>query len=491
MARRVAGLLAGLCTLLVVVWIAVSAATGGTSPSQEGPAAAPTAWPLAPDVLNEGNRSPWSPAFAASALEPTGIELVSAPGVDSMVVDGTGAVWLHSPWQLTRVDPATGTTQAWDVADDAVFANLGAIEPAEAGGVWLVESDRVRLFDGRSFVRDLPVPEEFRGGETRRITGLVEVGAEVWVSSVAGVARSVGGPWSLVGDDSIDGAAMLTVDTEGRMWATSQVLRSDGELEQTVVRFDGARWTAADGPDAPAFAEEIVADPTGGVLVRFGFDVRRFDGQSWQPMLLLSSAQRLGTPVSLDMSVAPDGTVWVVGPEGVARGRGSEPWQSIAQVDEPSIVGVAIVGTDVLVADSSGVLRLDGDELSRAWSEPDRGLGSPVGGLLVVSSDEVWATAEGAVHQYVDGTWQQRRAGLGWLGGPRMGWGVDSGLALATDGAVWAITGGALARFTGDEPMVIPRALADGWLLPAPDAGVWAVEAIWPGWSRWYAGEDP
>ncbi len=491
MVRRVAGLLAGLCALLVVVWIAVSAATGGTSPSQEGPAAAPTAWPLAPDVLNEGDRSPWSPVSVAAALEPTGIELVSAPGVDSMVVDGTGAVWLHSPWQLTRVDPATGTTQAWDVADDAVFANLGAIEPAEAGGVWLVESDRVRLFDGRSFVRDLPVPEEFRGGETRRITGLVEVGAEVWVSSVAGVARSVGGPWSLVGDDSIDGAAMLTVDTEGRMWAISQVLRSDGELEQTVVRFDGARWTAVEGPDSPAFAEEFVADPTGGVLVRFGFDVRRFDGQSWRPMPLLSSAQRLGTPVSLDMSVAPDGTVWVVGPEGVARGRGSEPWQSVTQVEEPSIVGVGIVGTDVLVADSSGLLRVDGEELSRVWSEPDRGLGSPVGGLLAVSADEVWATAEGAVHQYVDGRWQQMRAGLGWLGGPRMGWGVDSGLALATDGAVWAITGGALARFDGDEPMVIPRALADGWLLPGPDGGVWAVEAIWPGWSRWYAGEDP
>ena len=75
MARRVAGLLAGLCALLVVVWIAVSAATGGTSPSLEGPAAAPTAWPLAPDVLNEGDGSPWSPVSAAAALEPTGIEL--------------------------------------------------------------------------------------------------------------------------------------------------------------------------------------------------------------------------------------------------------------------------------------------------------------------------------------------------------------------------------------------------------------------------------
>ncbi len=495
MGHRVAGLFAGLCALILVVWIAFSAVTGGTSPSHDGPAAAPatapTAWPLASGVLSDGDRSPWAPVSTVSRLEPTGIELVNAPGVDSMVVDGLGAVWLRSPWQLTRVDPATGTAQTWDVADDAVFANLGAIEPSGAGGVWLVESDRVRLFDGRGFVRDLPVPEQFRGGESRRITGLVEVGSEVWVSSVAGVARSAGGPWSLVGDDTIDGAAMLTIDSDGGMWAISQVLRSDGELEQTVVRFDGARWTAVDGPDAPTFAEEFVADPTGGVLVRFGFDVRRFDGLSWRPMALLSSAQRLGTPVSLDMSVAPDGTVWVVGPEGVARGGASAQWQSIAQVDEPSLVAVGVVGTDVLVADSSGLVRLDGDQLGRVWSAPARGLGAPVGGLLVVSADEVWATGDDAVHQYVDGRWQRRREGLGWLGGPRMGWGVDSGLALATDGAVWAITGGALTRFADDEPAVIPRALADGWLLPGPNAGVWAVEAIWPGWSRWYAGEDP
>jgi hypothetical protein len=492
MGRRVAGLLSLLCALLLVVWLAVSAAThGGSSPTTATAGAAATAWPAPPDVLTDQLQPPWSQESTGSAMEPTGIELVNAPGVESMVVDGTGAVWLHSPWQLTRVDPSSGTARSWDVADDAVFATMGSIVPTDGDGVWLVEPDRVRLFDGRSFVRDLPVPAQYRGGEGRRINGLVEVGSEVWVSSAAGVARSAGGPWTMVGDDTIDGAAMLTVDTDGRMWSVSQVLRSDGELEQTVMRFDGARWTAIDGSASPTFAEELVADPTGGVYVRFGRDVRHFDGLSWRPMPQLSSAQRLGTAAARDMSVAPDGTVWLVGPEGVARGRGSEQWKLIAQVDEPSLVGVGILGDDVMVAESSGLLRLDGDQLSRVWSAPDRGLGSAVSGLLVVSADEVWATAEGAIHQYVDGRWHLRRQGLGWLGGSRIGWGGDSGLALASDGAVWAITGGALARFAGDEPVVIPRNLADGWLLAGPDAGVWAVEAIWPGWSRWYAGEDP
>ena len=425
-----------------------------------------------------------------SELTPTGIELVNAPGVESMVVDGTGAVWLHGPWQLTRVDPATGAARTWDVADDAVFATMRSMVPSGNGGVWLVEPERVRLFDGRSFVRDLPVPAAYRGGEARGINGLVEVGAEVWVSSVAGVARSAGGPWTLVGDDTITGAAMISRDTEGTMWSIGQVLLSDGELEQTVMRLDGDRWTAMDGPGAPPFADELVTDPTGGVLVRSGPDVRRFDGRSWRTLPPVTSVRGPRDPASVLMSVAADGTVWVVGPAGLVRG-GSGQWRPIAQVDGPPAVGVGIAGTDVLVADSSGLLRLAGDQLTRLWAAPDRGIGSPVAGLLVVSADEVWAGGEEAILQFRDGLWRRRLTGLGWQGGSQMDWGSDSGLALAADGAVWAIAGVGVARFDGDEQVVIPRDRVDGWLLAGPDAGIWAVEAIWPGWSRWYAGEDP
>jgi hypothetical protein len=491
MGHRVTGLCAGLCALLLVTWAVVLLGPDGASPSQGSPAAAPSAWPPISDVLTDGVRSPWAPVSVASELAATGIELVNAPGVESMGVDGTGVVWVHSPWQLTRVDPTTATARTWDVADDAVFASMRSMEPSEAGGVWLIESDRVRLFDGRSFVRDLPVPAEYRGGEGRRINGLVEVGSEVWVSSVAGVARSAGGSWNMVGDSTINGAGMLALDTDGHVWAIDQVLLADGELEQRVLRLDGDQWTAIDGPESPTFAEELVADPTGGVLVRFGLDVRRFDGLLWRRLPLLPSDQHLGNPVFLGMSVARDGAVWVVGPEGLVRGGESGEWQSIVQVDEPALVGVGVAGTEVMVADSSGLRRLDGDRLNSVWSAPNRGLGSPVGGLLVVSSDEVWATGEGGVLQFLDGQWRRRLDGLGWLGGSQMDWGSDSGLALAADGAVWAIAGGALARFVGGEPVSIPRDRADGWLLAGPDAGVWAVEAIWPGWSRWYAGEDP
>jgi hypothetical protein len=408
-----------------------------------------------------------------------------------MVVDGAGAVWLRSPWQLTRVDPGTGAARSWDVADDQAFATLRSIEPSQGGGVWLLESDRVRLFDGQRFVRDLTVPAEYRGGDGRRINSLVEVGSQVWVSSVAGVARSSGGPWAMVGDDTISGAAMLTVDAAGDVWCIGQDLLSDGELDQTVMRFDGNRWAALDGPESPTHVEELLADPTGGVVVRSGGEVRRFDGLLWRRMPALPSASDLGEPASLSMSMMPEGALWVVGSNGLARAGESGQWESIARVDGPGLVGMGITGSDVLVADPAGLLRLDGDQLDRVWIAPDRGIGTRLDGLLVVSSDEVWATGERGTLQFVDGRWRERLKGRGWLGQSQLGWGRESGLALAADGTVWAIAGSALARFVGDEQEVIPRSRIDGWLMTGPDSSVWAVEAIWPGWSRWYAGEDP
>ena len=60
----------------------------------------------------------WGPTGRRTLARP-GIEILVAPGADThtsasnlavegMVVDGTGAVWIHSPWRLFRVDPRTG-----------------------------------------------------------------------------------------------------------------------------------------------------------------------------------------------------------------------------------------------------------------------------------------------------------------------------------------------------------------------------------------------
>ena len=191
------------------------------------------------------------------------------------------------------------------------------------------------------------------------------------------------------------------------------------------------------------------------------------------------------------MAVAPDGALWVVGPDGLSHREDPGGWKTVTGVGDSSLVGLGFVASDVIVADSSGLLRLEGGRLSRVWTQPDPGLGSPVEGLLAVSSDEVWATGEEGVLQFLEGRWRLRWPGTGWQEGWAMEWGSGAGLALGTDAAVWAIADGGLARFQGEQTEVLARDPPDGWILPGPDSAVWALGAIWSGWFGWYAGVDP
>jgi len=88
-----------------------------------------------------------------------------------------------------------------------------------------VSEDRLTLFDGDRFVREVPVPAEYRGGEARTINDMVEVGSEVWVSTPAGVARCARGAWSTVGQGQISMAGRLEVDSGGSVWSVAQLGR--------------------------------------------------------------------------------------------------------------------------------------------------------------------------------------------------------------------------------------------------------------------------
>jgi hypothetical protein len=486
MGRRVACLCAGLCVLIPVGWGAVAGVAVSRADSWTAPASSP--WPASPGVLEDLLPEPWWVTAGATGLRPTGIELVNAHGVDSMVVDGTGAVWVDGAWQLARVDPASGSAQIWDVADDATFAAIRAIRPSRRAGVWLIEDHSVRLFDGRRFLRDLRVPAALRGGEFGTVTDLAEVGTEVWVSSDAGVARCTqGGAWSWVGEGSISGARMLAVDSLGRVWSVGRVA-SEGPSPHVLLRFSAGRWSPPGGTGAPRLAEDIVADPMGVLVTRLGLSVRRFDGVRWRRLPLIPSI-----PGSAHLlSVGPDGALWVAGSQGLSRYTAHEDWRVIAGPEAvASVSGIGFVGTDVVFADESGLLRLDGNGLSRIWASRDPGIGAPMEGLLVTSSDEAWAVDEWGIEQFRDGVWRRRQRGLGWQGGAWFGWSSGMQLALATDSAVWAITDGGLARFEGDERVLVPRDTGDGWLLTGPDAAVWAVGALLAGSFGWYTGQDP
>jgi hypothetical protein len=406
-----------------------------------------------------------------------------------MVVDGAGAVWVHGGWQLARVDPVTGSARLWDASDDAVFATMTAMRPSTGAGVWLIEDDRVRLFDGLRFVRDLSVPAESRGGEGASVSDVAEVGTEVWVASAAGVARCThGGAWAMVGQGSIRQSGELIVDSDGRVWSVGRVA-TEGDSRHVLVRFDRGQWSTLGGLAAPKVAEEVVADPTGGVLTRHGLAVWRFDGASWRSLPLLPSAQFPRTGADHTMSVGPDGAVWVLGKDGPYRYQEPGGWRRMVGRDQPTLVALGIRGTDVLVADASGLLRLEGDLLHRVWTSRGPGLGLPLAEVLAVSADEIWATGDDGVVEFHDGRWLRRTPGLAGQGGAGTELGAAARLVLASDGAVWAITDGGLARFEGGEQALVARAAATGWLLPGPEGAVWAVEAILSGWSAWYAGD--
>jgi hypothetical protein len=141
-----------------------------------------------------------------------------------------------------------------------------------------------------------------------------------------GLVRYVGGEWELV-DPRAGGGQFIVTDLavvpNGDLWVVGAddvawVLDSDGTvthgfIEHWVARFDGSGWevrTEAESPVARPTSNLTVA-PDGSIWVGTADGLARLDGASWSVVL---------PGVSFNaVSVAPDGTVWVVSPSGVGR----------------------------------------------------------------------------------------------------------------------------------------------------------------------------
>ncbi len=110
---------------------------------------------------SDGGAGPAWPEGSSADLVPSGLTLAGGTGEGDVVVDGAGMVWVDGPWQVARVDPATGRATIWDAADDLAFTTVRRLAPAEPAGVWLDSGDRVRLFDGQRFLVDIAVPAQY------------------------------------------------------------------------------------------------------------------------------------------------------------------------------------------------------------------------------------------------------------------------------------------------------------------------------------------
>lgn len=486
-------------------WPMEAPVAGGRWPSRE------LAWPGGQATAPSPHPVSW-PATLAAPLTATGLELVGGAGERAVVVDGAGMLWVLGPWQVARVDPQTGAGSVWDASADAAFGAVESIAPSSTAGVWLVEADRVRLFDGERFVVVLPIPPEYRGGSG--VVAMVERGAEVWIGTDAGVARWAEGEWAVLGLGQLRDVAVMAVDTEGAVWA-SGTLRTGGRARRGVAVFDGRSWVVPGHSSAPAArVEEIDVDPTGGVVVRVGTArsrLYRFESGEWTDLTEGPGAARPGALGPDGAVVAPDGRIWVVGDQGIAsRGRLDAWWQAPTEPDQGDdpvgqVTGLAHAAGGLVASDARGLLRLEGGALVRLWTDPALPAGDVPGAgemqpnLIAVSAHEAWvdyrpwevwlprmlrytpqgwSTSEPPVTAYADGTL--------------------SGLpVLATDGALWQVTVEGLARFDGRRWSVVDPTLVGAGFgraqllgssqirsnggLPGPDGSLWLSE---PGWQH-------
>lgn len=504
MAHRVLRFLGGLRALGLVILVLIAgcgaddAVTGSLAvPVERGADLVTPVWPSRSGTWFPDLAPRWWPVSAPSELEPTGIEVAARPGVQGMVVDGGGAVWLYGPWLVARVEPTTGEAQMWDISDDVAFAEFEMLRPASGPGVWLVSTDRLRLFDGVRFVYDVRVPAQYRGGPEGVVNDMVQVGSEVWVSSAAGVARCAGGAWSRVRPRQLDVATWLQVDSQGSVWATGRLVDDQG-TSYGVMRFAGGRWERPDGDHSPTFAVDLVADSAGVVLARTGISVHRFEGRSWHQLPDIALTGFLGDWSHLGLGADAEGRTWLLGAEALARYDGPGGWRIVTRVEQPSLVDLAIVDGHVLVADGWGLLRLDGGELVRVWAagdlapmDPRAGTGSSSVGavippghplsvspdrLRIVSADELWATtaeSASAFHSRA-GRWDEVTLGSSLVG--------MHDLVLASDGALWLDVGAGLLRVAGDHQDLIRGARLHGALLPGPRGSVWVIPSASYGW---------
>lgn len=449
------------------------------------------------------------PEGSSSDLVPSGLTLAGGTNEGDVVVDGAGMVWVDGPWQVARVDPATGQATIWDAADDLAFTSLQRLAPAQPAGVWLDSGDRVRLFDGERFLVDVSVPAQYSDGPDGEGPegDVLQVGDELWASGAGGVARWVDGAWSSVGLEQLSEAGPLAVDSAGSVWAGG-VSTLNGAERNVVVRFDGTAWTTPGNADlAPAGGiADIAADPSGGVWVSSTQDgpdtaqhgIYRFDGTTW------SKAGPGG--YAFDMAVTTGGELWTMAGSGngidpsgdvrVARLAADGTWEPFGS-DEGAPEGsegfwpsLAVGGDAVIVSAFTGLVRREGDRFITLWQDPtavvqpsfEVAFGQVPDAVLAVSADEVMLPAApevGGSPWLVAGTSLSRYRDGGWASvGPVTSGDASSAPVLATDGSIWQATPQGLVRIEGDDWAVVAEDIGEyarTSLAAGDDGSVWTI----------------
>ncbi len=309
-------------------------------------------------------------------------QVIDAPADIGIAAEAPdGSLWATTgPWPTE----ADGAVMHWDGSSWSSLdlgalkadATVGALAVDAAGRPWIgwvrnvdpppppgspVYSGWVSRHDGSTWTTFDATDAAALGGGVFTIVQLPD--GDVWVASAAGLARFDGSSWSDAEGPWGTWGASVAAAPDGAIWVAA--FGSNGAIG--VARFDGRSWVSyghSDGLPGPNESAYVVASalPTkDGVFVGTGGGIYRLADGRWKrawprdpsPLidlrnLLAISREELwatdifkgglahyragdwtresidpDTPAGqvADLALAPDGTLWAAGPDGVAYRR--------------------------------------------------------------------------------------------------------------------------------------------------------------------------
>jgi sugar lactone lactonase YvrE len=494
-------------------------------------------------------------------------EVIDAPADIGLAVEAPdGSLWATTEPCCIGTD---GAVMHWDGSSWSSLdlgglnanATVGAIAVDAAGRPWIgwvrdadpdsppgspVYLGWVSRFDGSSWTTFDATDAAPLGGGVFTITQLPD--GAVWVASAAGLARFDGSSWTDAEGPWGTWGASVAAAPDGATWV--EAYDSDGAI--TVARFDGRSWVSygpsdgLPGPNESAYAVGNTLPTKDGVFVGTGAGIYRLADGRWERawprdpsplvdlrnLLAISRDELWATDIQralwhfqgdtwtrdlmdpshpLDevhaLTLAPDGTLWAAGSDGVGYRRDGR-W-TVADAGEASAITVGRDGT-VWVGGGSGeecrlsTLQLDGTAWVRravAGCPPD----IPVLSSLAVDANGVlWAAWMTGIARCDGGAWGcmgPRVAGLARLDGQR--WEVIRELGgsefttitivgATSTGDLWVVDDPTESRDTAQRKNPVRAARFDGtaWtvvelpeglmsdIVAAPDGTLWA-------WAYW------
>ena len=316
-----------------------------------------------------------------------------ADAVRTLLVDGTGKLWVRGLNQISYVDlkkPAPQPLVA--VGQDIPGANLyggpsldqhGNVMLPTVVGLYRRTGDRWQLMDRANGLTSSAAFSALEDREGTIWIGLAGAGLDRWPGSRQ---------WSGWADsDGLTDSLVLSVlrDKRNRLWVGTNTGLATWGTEQH-------RWkTWAGTRESPHFGVgRMLLTPDGNVWALSASGIRRFDAAGANPFPLEVSMPKSSSPVT-GIAAAADGSVWAGGQNKLFAIRSQDGRLALQEVSVPaanhdSLATLSSSPNGVLwTGGRGGVSRFDGVH----WRHFDRGDGlltNRVRNVYATGDDEVW-----------------------------------------------------------------------------------------------------